>query len=47
MPFAVTWVNLEIIILSAISQTRKDKWHRVLHRYGKFFKDTNLFIEQK
>ena len=41
MPFAVTWMNLEIIILSAISQARKDKYHRVLHRYGIFLKDTN------
>ena len=25
MPFAATWMDLEIIILSAISQTVKDK----------------------
>ena len=27
MPFAATWMNLEIIILSEISQIKKDKYH--------------------
>ena len=27
MPFAVTWMYLEIIMLSEISQTEKDKYH--------------------
>ena len=27
MPFAVTWVDLEIVILSEVSQTEKDKYH--------------------
>ena len=27
MPFAATWMNLEIIILSEVSQTEKDKYH--------------------
>ena len=26
MPFAATWMDLEIIILSRISQTEKDKY---------------------
>ena len=30
MPFAATWVGLEIIILSSISQTEKDKYMRSL-----------------
>ena len=27
MPFAATWMQLEIIILSAVSQEEKDKYH--------------------
>ena len=27
MPFAATWMNLEIIILSEVSQIKKDKYH--------------------
>ena len=27
MLFVATWINLEIIILSEISQTEKDKYH--------------------
>ena len=27
MPFAATWMDLEIITLSEISQTEKDKYH--------------------
>ena len=27
MPFAATWMDLEIIMLSEISQTEKDKYH--------------------
>ena len=26
MPFAVTWMNLEIIILNEVNQTQKDKY---------------------
>ena len=27
MPFASTWMDLEIVILSAVSQTEEDKYH--------------------
>ena len=27
MSFAATWIDLEIIILSEVSQTEKDKYH--------------------
>ena len=27
MPFAATWMDLEIIILSEVSQKEKDKYH--------------------
>ena len=30
MPFTATWMSLEIIILSEISQTEKDKYHMIL-----------------
>ena len=30
MPFAATWKDLEIIILSEVSQTEKDKYHITL-----------------
>ena len=30
MPFAATWMDLEIIILSEVSQTEKDKYMMLL-----------------
>ena len=29
MPFAATWVDLEIVILSEVSQTEKDKYRMI------------------
>ena len=29
MPFVATWMDLEIIILSKVSQKEKDKYHRI------------------
>ena len=29
MPFAATWMDLEIIIQSEINQTKKDKYHMI------------------
>ena len=31
MPFAATWMELKILILSEISQKEKDKYHMILH----------------
>ena len=36
MPFAATRMQLEILILSEISQTEKDKYHMILFIYGLF-----------
>ena len=29
MPFAATWMDLEIVILSEVGQTEKDKYHMI------------------
>ena len=29
MPFAATWMDLEIMILSEVSQTQKDNYHMI------------------
>ena len=34
MPFAATWMQLEIIILSEVSQKEKDKYHMISLIYG-------------
>ena len=34
LPFAATWMDLEIIILSEVSQTEKDKYHMISLTYG-------------
>ena len=34
MSFAATWMQLEIIILSEVSQTEKDKYHMISHICG-------------
>ena len=34
MPFAATWMNLEIIVLNEVSQKEKDKYHRILFICG-------------
>ena len=31
MPFAAAWMDLEIIILSEVHQTEKDKYHMISH----------------
>ena len=34
MPFAATWTDLEIVILSEISQTEKGKYHMISLKCG-------------
>ena len=34
MPFAATWMDIEIIILSEVSQTEKDKYQMISRTCG-------------
>ena len=43
IPYATTWIDLEIIILSEINQTKKDKYLILLIR-GIFKNDTNELL---
>ena len=48
MPFAATWMDLEIITLSEISQTERDKYHTVLLICGVLKTiQMNLFTKHK
>ena len=44
MPFSTTWMDIEIIILSQVSQKEKDKYHMTLLIRGIFKKDTHELI---
>ena len=44
MPFAVTWVGLEILILSEVSHTDTDKYHTISLICRIKEKDTNELI---
>ena len=48
MPFAVTWMDLESIILSEVSQTERETNIISCHFYVQFKRiQKNLFAEQK
>ena len=34
MPFVATWIDLDIIILSEVSQAERDKYHMISFIYG-------------
>ena len=45
MPLVVTWMNLEITILSEVNQTEKDKYHMIsTSMWSLKKKDTNELI---
>ena len=41
MAFAATWIDLESVILSEISQTEKDVYNIILLIHGNLRNDTN------
>ena len=48
MSFTVTWMDREIVILSEVSQTEKDKYDVIFLIYGlEKMVQMNLFTEQK
>ena len=47
MPFAATWTDLEIIILSEVSQTKTNIIWYHLYMESKKMIQMNLFIKQK
>ena len=48
MLFAATWMDLEVIILSEVSQTEKDKYQMIsLYLESKNMTQMNLFTKQK
>ena len=48
MPFAATWMEVETLILSEVSQKEKDKFHMISHISGIQYKaQMNLSTEKK
>ena len=48
MPFAATWMQLETLILSELSQKEKDKYHMLSLRSGiLYMAQMNLSTEKK
>ena len=43
MPFAATWMELENLILSEISQKEKDKYHMISHNWNLIDSTNELF----
>ena len=44
MPFEATWMDLEIIILSEVSQTKTNIWYDITYMWNLKKKDTNELI---
>ena len=44
MPFAPTWMNMEIITSSEVSHIEKDKYHMISLICGIYKNDTNELI---
>ena len=41
LPFAATWMDLDVIMLSEVNQTEKDKYHDFTHMWNLKNKTTN------
>ena len=46
MPFAATWMELETLILSEMSQKDKDKYHMISHNWN-LISNTNEYLHRK
>ena len=45
-PFTATWMDLEIITLSEVSQTGKDKYHDITYLWNLKKNDTDELIDK-
>ena len=45
LPFAVTWMDLEIVLMTEVSQTKQDKYHILL--ICRIFFLMKIFTKQK
>ena len=45
MPFAATWMQLEIIILNGVSQKEKDKCHMISHMWNLKYSTNELIYK--
>ena len=43
MPFAATWMELETLILSEVSQKEKDKYHMISHIWNLIYGTNESF----
>ena len=47
MPFAATWIDLEMIILTELSQKEKNKYHTISHVQYTKMTQLNLYTKLK
>ena len=45
MPFAATWMDLEITLLSEVSQTEKDIYHIISHMWNLKYNTNELIYK--
>ena len=44
MPFVATWLDLEIVILSEVSQKERNKYRMLTHIYGIYTTTTKMVL---